>query len=111
VTIATPPHTDAALALDAIAAGKHVICVKPFTADTAEARAVLAAAEAARVVHLLRTEFRWDPGQATLARAIVHCAVPAPVRRRRRDAEHAQRLGPPILDTRAEHRGWVEVER
>jgi predicted dehydrogenase len=70
VTIATPPHTHAALALDAIAAGKHVICEKPFTADTAEARTVLAAAEAARVVHLLGTEFRWDPGQVTLARAV-----------------------------------------
>src|SRR6202035_5594488 len=70
VTIATPPHTHAALALAAIAAGKHVICEKPFARDAAEGRTVLAAAGAAGVVHLLGTEFRWDPGQATLARVV-----------------------------------------
>src|SRR5437764_98064 len=65
----SPPHTHAALALAAIAAGKHVICEKPFARDAAEGHTVLAAAEAAGIVHLLGTEFRWDPGQATLARA------------------------------------------
>ncbi len=70
VTIATPPHTHADIALAAIAAGKNVICEKPFARDTGEARTVLAAAEAAGIVHLLGCEFRWDPGQALLARAI-----------------------------------------
>jgi predicted dehydrogenase len=70
VTIATPPHTHAELALTAIRAGKHVICEKPFTRDTEEGRGVLAVAEEAGVVHLMGSEFRWDPGQATLARAI-----------------------------------------
>ena len=70
VTIATPPHTHADLALCAIAAGKHVICEKPFARDAAEGRQVLAAARAAGIVHVLGTEFRWDPGQATLARAV-----------------------------------------
>jgi predicted dehydrogenase len=70
VTIASPPHTHATLALDTIAAGKNIICEKPFTRDAAEARTVLSAADAAGVVHLLGTEFRWDPGQATLARAV-----------------------------------------
>ena len=70
ITIATPPHTHAALALAAVAAGKHVICEKPFARDAAEGRVVLQAAEAAGVVHLLGTEFRWDPGQATLARTL-----------------------------------------
>ena len=70
VTIATPPHTHAELAFAAIAAGKHVICEKPFARDAAEGRRVLAAAEAAGVVHLLGTEFRWDPGQTTLARTV-----------------------------------------
>jgi predicted dehydrogenase len=70
VTIATPPRTHAELALEAIAAGRHVICEKPFTATVGEARSVLAAAEAARVVHVLGTEFRWDPGQAGLAEAV-----------------------------------------
>ncbi len=70
VTIATPPHTHAPLVLEAIAAGKHVLCEKPFARDEAEARALLAAAEAAGIVHLLGTEFRFDTGQALLARAI-----------------------------------------
>ncbi len=70
VTIATPPHTHAPLARQAIAAGRHVLCEKPFAADTEEAKVVLDAAESAGVVHVLGTEFRWDPGQAGLARAV-----------------------------------------
>jgi predicted dehydrogenase len=78
VTVATPPHTHAELVLQALAAGKHVICEKPFARDAAEGRAMLAAARAAGVVHLLGTEFRWDPGQATLARAIRAGAIGEP---------------------------------
>jgi predicted dehydrogenase len=70
VTIATPPGTHAELTLEAIAAGRHVVCEKPFTASLDEARQVLTAAEAAGIVHVLGTEFRWDPGQAGLARAV-----------------------------------------
>jgi predicted dehydrogenase len=78
VTIATPPHTHAPLVLEALAAGKHVLCEKPFARDAAEARALLRAAEKAGVVHLLGTEFRWDAGQATLARAVAAGAVGSP---------------------------------
>ena len=70
VTIATPPNTHCELALRAIEAGKHVLCEKPLARDAAEGREMLAAAEKAGVVHLLGTEFRFDPGQATLARAV-----------------------------------------
>ena len=70
VTIATPPHSHAPIAFAAVAAGKHVLCEKPFARDATEGRAVLAAAEDAGIVHLLGCEFRWDPGQATLARAV-----------------------------------------
>ncbi len=78
VTIATPPHTHAPLARQAIAAGRHVLCEKPFAADTEEAKVVLGAAESAGVVHLLGTEFRWDPGQAGLARAVAAGLVGEP---------------------------------
>src|SRR4051794_41106175 len=61
VTIATPPHSHGPIAHAAIAAGKHVLCEKPFTRDTAEARALLAAAERAGVVHLLGAEMRFTP--------------------------------------------------
>ncbi|HEY2427530.1 MAG TPA: Gfo/Idh/MocA family oxidoreductase [Acidimicrobiales bacterium] len=70
VTVATPPHTHAPLVLQAVAAGKHVVCEKPFTRDAAEARHLLAAAERAGVVHLVGTEFRWATGQALMARAV-----------------------------------------
>lgn len=70
VAIATPPHTHAPIALEAIAAGKHVLCEKPFARDAEEARRMLDAAEAAGVVHLLGTEFRWAPGQASMARVV-----------------------------------------
>jgi predicted dehydrogenase len=78
VTIATPPHTHASLVLDALAARKHVICEKPFARDAAEGRALLAAAEAAAVVHLLGTEFRFDAGQALLARTLESGAIGEP---------------------------------
>jgi predicted dehydrogenase len=70
VTIATPPHTHAALVLEALAARRHVLCEKPFARDASEARALFRAAEAAGVVHLLGTEFRFDTGQALLARTV-----------------------------------------
>jgi len=64
VTVATPPHTHAAIVLEAIAAGKHVVCEKPFARNADEARQMLEAAEAAGVVHMLGTEFRWSTTQA-----------------------------------------------
>jgi predicted dehydrogenase len=70
VTIATPPHEHAAIAHTAIAAGKHLICEKPFARDVTEGEALVAAAVRAGVVALLGTEFRFDAGQATLARCI-----------------------------------------
>jgi Oxidoreductase family, NAD-binding Rossmann fold len=54
VTIATPPLSHAPLALEAIAAGKHVVCEKPFARDAPQGREVRDAAEAAGVVHNAR---------------------------------------------------------
>jgi predicted dehydrogenase len=78
ITIATPPATHAALALASIEAGKHVLCEKPLTVDVADGRRVLDAARHAGVVHLLGTEFRFDPGQALLARAVRGGAIGTP---------------------------------
>jgi predicted dehydrogenase len=78
VTIATPPHTHRALTLEAISAGKHVLCEKPLARDRAEAQSMLEAAERAGVVHFLGTEFRFDAGQATLARAITSGLIGVP---------------------------------
>jgi predicted dehydrogenase len=70
VTIATPPATHAEIAHAALDAGKHVLCEKPFALDTGTAEAMLEHAEASGLVHLLGTEFRFDTGQALLARAV-----------------------------------------
>src|SRR4029079_17925603 len=60
VAVTTPPHSQAEIVLDAVAAGKHVLCEKPFARDLTEAREMLDAAEAAGVVHLLGTEVRLE---------------------------------------------------
>jgi len=78
VTVATPPHTHAEVALAAIAAGKHVVCEKPFAATSTEARRMLDAAAAAGVLHVQNTQFRFDPSIAGMARAIAAGAIGTP---------------------------------
>ncbi|HWW43573.1 MAG TPA: Gfo/Idh/MocA family oxidoreductase, partial [Acidimicrobiia bacterium] len=78
VSIATPPATHAPLAIAAARAGKHVLCEKPFARDAPEARRMLEAAEAAGVVHLVGTEFRWATGQALLRRVVTSGRIGAP---------------------------------
>ena len=104
VTVATPPYTHAAIVLAAVGAGKHVMCEKPFARDRAEAQAMCDAAEAAGVVHLLGTEFRFATGQALLTRTVREGAIGEP------------RLGlfmlhiPTLADPVAELPAWWERE-
>jgi predicted dehydrogenase len=79
VSVATPPHTHAELVLEAVGAGRHVVCEKPFARDAGEARAMHEAAAAAGVVHLLGTEFRFATGQALLTRTVREGSVGDPV--------------------------------
>lgn len=79
VAVATPPHSHGGLVLEAVAAGRHVVCEKPFARDAAEARTMFEAAEAAGVVHLLGTEFRFSTGQALLTRTVRGGSVGDPV--------------------------------
>lgn len=44
VSVTTPPHTHREVALAALAAGKHVLCEKPFALNEAEAEEMAAAA-------------------------------------------------------------------
>lgn len=46
VSVTTPPHTHRETAVAALAAGKHVLCEKPFALNAAEAEAMVAAARA-----------------------------------------------------------------
>lgn len=70
VTVATPPHAHYAPVMQAIAAGRHVVCEKPFAKDLMQARAMLVAAENAGVIHMLGAEFRFDSAQALLRRVV-----------------------------------------
>ncbi|WP_238013282.1 Gfo/Idh/MocA family oxidoreductase [Dactylosporangium sp. AC04546] len=70
VTIATPPDTHAELAGLAVAAGRHVICEKPLALSVEQAEAMAKAADAAGVVALVGTEFRWDPAIEAVRAAI-----------------------------------------
>jgi len=78
ITIATPPNTHAAFAIAAVEAGCHVLCEKPFAMDTAEAEAMLVAADAAGVCHLVGHEFRWASDRATVGRAIAEGRIGEP---------------------------------
>lgn len=71
VSVHSPPFLHAPHVRAALAAGRHVLCDKPFAMDAAEAAALLAEAEAAGVVHLLNFEFRCDPVRERL-RSLVH---------------------------------------
>jgi len=67
ICVATPVATHAPITLAAIAAGCHVLCEKPTAMDAAEAAAMLRAAEAAGVVHLIDHELRFNPTRARVA--------------------------------------------
>jgi predicted dehydrogenase len=57
--------------LKALAAGKHVLCEKPFTANAAEARTVAEAAKAAGLVVMEAFHYRYHP-LAERMRSIAH---------------------------------------
>ncbi|MAG32717.1 MAG: oxidoreductase [Deltaproteobacteria bacterium] len=78
VAVSTPPHTHSAIVLAAVAAGKHVVCEKPFARDVAEGERMLEAAQREGVVHLLGCEFRWSTGQAVATRAVAEGRIGEP---------------------------------
>ena len=59
--VATPPAAHAPVCLEALAAGIHVVCEKPFVSNLAEADEVLAAARAAGRHVAVNHEFRRMP--------------------------------------------------
>jgi predicted dehydrogenase len=59
VIIATPPSTHKPLALKAIAAGRHVMVEKPLATSAADAREMIAAAEAKGVVLMVGHTFEY----------------------------------------------------
>ncbi|OPZ25065.1 MAG: putative oxidoreductase YdgJ [Lentisphaerae bacterium ADurb.BinA184] len=60
ITIITPHNTHARLAVQALKAGRHVVCEKPLAITTAECDAMIAAAKAAKVVLSTYHNRHWD---------------------------------------------------
>lgn len=78
VAIATPPDTHFALALEALEAGRHVLCEKPFTTNAEQAAQLVAASRRAGVVGALGHEFRWNPARAAVGAAIASGGIGSP---------------------------------
>ncbi|MFE6149762.1 Gfo/Idh/MocA family protein [Streptomyces sp. NPDC057889] len=78
VDICTPTFTHRQLALDAIAAGKHVICEKPLALTASEAAEMADAAEAAGVLLFPAHVVRYFPAYAAMAESVGKGAVGTP---------------------------------
>jgi predicted dehydrogenase len=61
VTVASPPFAHAGNVLAALAAGKHVLCEKPFALGVSDAQAMLDAANSAGTACGVAHEFRFIP--------------------------------------------------
>lgn len=70
VSVASPPFDHHPSVLTALAAGKHVLCEKPFALNVAQAQDMLAAAERAGTACAIAHEFRYAPAEATLKELI-----------------------------------------
>ena len=70
VTITTPPETHKPLVLEAIAAGLHVVCDKPFAPNLADSMEMVEAAKAKGVLLNVFHNRRWDTDFQTLKTVI-----------------------------------------
>jgi predicted dehydrogenase len=61
VVVATPPQSHAALARQALEAGRHVLIEKPMTTTSADARGVIALAEARGLTLMVGHTFEYNP--------------------------------------------------
>ncbi len=61
VYVAVPPALHHAIALDAIYAGKHILCEKPLANSLEEAKAMLEAAERSGLVHAINFPMHHSP--------------------------------------------------
>lgn len=75
VSVHSPPFMHARHVGLAVAEGRAVLCDKPFGVTVGEAEGMLAAAEAAGVVHLVNFEFRCDPARAQMREWIAQGAL------------------------------------
>lgn len=70
VDISTPPNLHAEMAIAAAQNGKHILCEKVFAMNVKEAGAMLAAAQKAKVVHMVCHNYRRVPAIALAKKMI-----------------------------------------
>jgi predicted dehydrogenase len=70
VAIITPPGAHHELSLAALAAGKHVLCEKPFAIDAKQAEEMRAAAEKSGRTAMIAHEFRHTPQRAYIRQLV-----------------------------------------
>jgi predicted dehydrogenase len=70
VCVHSPPFLHARHVQAAIAAGKAVLCDKPFALDATEAATLLDAVEQAEVLHVCNFEFRREPAREMVAQIL-----------------------------------------
>ena len=70
VTIVTPTPTHHDICLEALAAGKHVLCEKPMAMHADQAEAMVTAAESAGVTAMINFEFRFTPQRLHVQRLL-----------------------------------------
>jgi len=70
VDISAPPHLHAEIAIEAAKNGKHILCEKVFARNVKEAEQMLAAAQKAKVVHMVCHNYRRIPAIALAKRMI-----------------------------------------
>jgi predicted dehydrogenase len=70
VDISVPNHLHAEIAIAAAKNGKHILCEKPLAMNVKQAEAMLAAAQKAKVVHMVCHNYRRIPAIALAKRMI-----------------------------------------
>ena len=70
VVISTPTSTHHEYVLEAIQAGKHVLCEKPFAADLTQGRAMIEAAQDSKLTAMCNFEFRYTDHRLLITRLV-----------------------------------------
>lgn len=79
IVVATPPATHHAIAMEAFAAGKHVLCEKPLALDVGQAKEMRDAAAAGNLVNMVVHEYRFYSPNALLRHLLRDGRLGAPI--------------------------------
>ncbi|MBV8194449.1 MAG: Gfo/Idh/MocA family oxidoreductase [Candidatus Dormibacteraeota bacterium] len=78
VLVATPPSSHASAVVQALEAGKHVVCEKPFALDADDCDRMIAQATTSGRVLTVFQNRRWDPDYLMLKRVVRSGAIGEP---------------------------------